>query len=273
MSKNSKEWDILDFASKATQIIEKNFKAILIIFIVSVVGGSAYVLKNKADASKEMDAFNKLYVITKVYQSKKVDFEEAKAQESGKKTPTDKTEKDPKKVYTKATGDMNKDYGDIVKQLEDFVSSNSGKNASGEAALVLSEIYEDYKQPEKAAAVITKALSSWSSKGLLFQVLNVRAGDLWAANNNCDKAVGYWQKIATAETFVSQQAQLKLGVCFQELGRIEEAKTWLNKVKSKTPNSTEGFSAKRYLRYIQFKNKLKPTNEKALKTKSKENRS
>lgn len=272
MSNDSKEWDILDFTSQATKIIEKNFKAILIVFVVAVIGGSAYVLKKKADAANEMEAFNKLYGITKIYQSKKADFEEAKAQDS-KKKKQDKKESTPEKVLVKPSGDMTSDYGEVVSQLEGFISSEKGTNASGEAALVLSEIYEEYKQPEKAAAAISTALTSWDDKGLLYQVLNVRAGDMWAANNNCEKAVEYWKKIANNDNFVSQQAQLKLGVCFQELGKLDEAKTWLNKVNSKTPDSTEGFNAKRYLRYIQFKNKLSPTNEKAAQTKNKDTQS
>lgn len=259
MSQNSNPWDILEIARSSGQFIEKNFKIALAVFVVAILAVSAFVMKQKMDAGKEKEAFGELYSITKVYQDKKTNFEQAKVEPP----KTDKKEA-PKKDenLVKATGDMSKDYGDVVQQLESFIAKNKNLNATAEAALTLSEIYEEYKQPEKGAEIISQVLKDWSQTGLVTQVLQMRAGDLLASTNSCDKAVEYWQKIATGEGFMSEQAQLKLGVCFQEIGRLEEAKTWFTKLSEKSPNSTEGFNAKRYLRYLQFKGQLKP-NEKA----------
>ena len=154
-----------------------------------------------------------------------------------------------------ATGDINKDYPQVVKDLEAFLKANLGRNASGEAALSLSEIYAEYNQAEKGAKAVGLALSQWKNKNVLYYVMQMRSGDLWATVNQCDKAVPYWQVVANSESFIAQQAQLKLGVCLQEIGKIEEAKKWFEKIKAKAPNSTEGFSAKRYIRFLEFKTK------------------
>ena len=65
----------------------------------------------------------------------------------------------------------------------------------------------------------------------------MRSGDLWASAGQCDKAVSHWQVVAESENFIQKQAQLKLGVCLQEMGKVDQAKTWFEKIKANTPNS------------------------------------
>ena len=114
-----------------------------------------------------------------------------------------------------------------------------------------------YKMQEKGAEALSKVLKDWADEDVLFFVMQMRAGDLWASVDKCDQATSYWQKVASSENFMSQQAQVKLGVCLQNIGRYDEAKAWFQKIKAKSPNSVEGFNAKRYLRYIEFKSNHK----------------
>ena len=269
MSKESKEFDILEFAGKATTIIEKNFKAILGVFAVAVIAGSAFVMMKNSQASAEKESFDKLFAVTKVYFEKKADFAKADAPADKNKKPADKKEEMP----AKATGDLDKDYGEVVAKLETFLKSNKGTNASAEAALILSDIYSEYKKPDQAAAVLENTIKASSGSGLLFEIMSLRAGDL-SAMTDCNKAVTYWQKIANSQSFVAQQARLKLGICFQQLGRISEAKTWLSKVMEEAPeDSTESFNASRYLRYLEFKNKLPESKETSTQTESNDKKS
>lgn len=248
MSQDKREWDINEFTQQASKFIEVHFKKALILSVVGIIGASVYAYKKSMDRDQEMAAFGDLYKITKNYNKKKADFAEAKEQAT-------KKDKKTKKELKASTGDMSKDYGDEVEKLEAFVKANLGKNASGEAALILSEIYSEYSLPEKGAEVVSKTLSKWGSKNVLYYVMQMRVGDLWASSGQCDKATSYWQAVADGTSFISTQAQLKLGVCLQELGKVNEAKTWFEKIKANSPNSAEGFSAKRYLRFLEFKTK------------------
>lgn len=269
MSQNdNKDWDILEFAAQTSKLIENNFKVILGLFIALIVGGSIWAYMDSVKKANEQKAFNDLYKITKIYEEKRANYAEAKAQKEAKdkaKNEKDKTaaKDEKKKDLTPATGELEKDYPEVVGQLENFLAKNLGKNASGEAALVLSEIYSEYKQDGKGAEALDKVIGKWGRKDILFYVMSMRAGDLYATVDNCDKAVKAWTNVANSESFISAQAQLKNGVCLQKLGRTDEAKIWFNKIKDKDPQSTEAFSAKRYIRYLEFKNKTLNGDDKA----------
>lgn len=260
MSQEKKSFS--DIVHSSSQFIEKYIKEILAIFVVIIFATSGLVFKKNYDRGNEEEAFSELYAVTQVYDEKKADFNTAKEEaEKAKQPPAKLGDKaDPvvpekKKNLKAATGDLTQDYGDIVTKLEDFISKNPQRNASGEAALILSEIYTEYKMYDKGAEALTKTLKEWKNKNILYYVMELRAGDLFASANQCEKAVPHWQAVADSKSFVADQAQLKLGVCLQQVGRIDEAKIWFEKIKTASPNSTEGFNAKRYLRYLEFKSK------------------
>ncbi len=259
MSQQKNEWDILEFASQTSKVIENNFKLVVGAFAALIIAASVWSYMNSVARDKEMQAFNELYKITKVYQKKKADFAEAK---EAKEKPKDKkgdSKEEPKKDLVAATGDITKDYPQVVPELQAFIEARPHRNATAEAALTLSEIYSEYDQDAKGAEVLAKVLKDWDEKNVLFTVMQMRAGDLWASMENCEKAVNHWQVVASSESFVARQAQLKLGVCLQEIGRLDEARIWFEKIKDKDPNSSEGFSAKRYLRFLEFKSNNQST--------------
>ena len=275
MSDNKKDFDILDFATQTGKIIEDNFKVVVGLCGAALVAGSIFAYMKSAEKSRQEAAFTTLFETTKVYNEKKEKFDEAKAEKEKKATAKndnkDSKKEEPKKNLVEATGDLEKDYGEVVKGLENFITSNTDTNAAGEAVLTLSEIYEEYKMPEKGAEALDKVLAKWSDKNVLYFVMQMRAGDLWAMAKQCDKSVSYWQKVADSDSFVAEQSQLKLGVCLQSIGRLDEAKQWFEKIQSKNPNSAEGFSAKRYLRFIEFQRKTGEGKEDSSKAQKEDN--
>lgn len=244
MTEKNKSLDITEITQIVSKFIEQNFKAILAGFGVVVVATSLWFLKVSLDRKHEAKAFTELYALTQVYQEKKAQFEPPA-------DPMDKIQTPAK--ATKATGDLSKDYGDVVDKLEAFLIQNPGTNAAGEAALTLAEVYADYKMPLKGAEALDKTLLQSDKKNILQDIMRMRAGDLYALAEQCEKAVPLWELVANGESFVKDQAQLKLGVCLQQVGQLEQAKQWFSKLADKSPNSTEGFNAKRYLRFLEFK--------------------
>ena len=212
------------------------------------------------ESKKEKQSFDKLYPIIKTYEEKKLLFEEAK---KGGKKPSQKGDK--KKNLT-PSGDLAQDYGDQVSALGTFIEQNPGRISRAEAALILSEIYSKYKMMDKAAGVLTQVLESWSDQGFLYHVMQMRLGDLWAMDLQCEKALSHWQAVGESQSFLSIQAQLKMGICLQEIGKPAEARLWFKKVEEKSPNSFEGFNAKRYLRFLKFKFQEKQQNKESFPT-------
>jgi tetratricopeptide (TPR) repeat protein len=273
-----KDWDIVDFAAKASKFVELHFKKTLAVFALIIIASSLWAYKKSADRQRESAAFANLYEVTKEYNKLKDQF--AQALDDQQKNPEDPTPppQDPNAPKPDpATGDLDKDYGSIVQKLHSFLDSHKGSNASLEAALVLSEIYEEYARPEKGAEVLSSALTHASqSTNVLTGVVKMRAGDLWATAKNCDAAIPFWEPLAQGKGFMVAPAQLKMGVCLQELGRLDEAKNWFQKLIANSPDSVEGFNAKRYLRFIDFKNRSgedKSTKNRAQKKDSKDQKS
>ncbi len=257
MSEDKKEFDSLEFVSQVGKIIEKNFKLVLGLFIAIIVASSVWAYMSNLKSGNEKESFKKLYAITKVYEEKKESFDEAKIAKEEKKEKKDSEE--DKVTAVEASGELEKDYPQIVEKLEKFLADHLGDKASGEAALTLSEIYEEYKQPEKGVAALEKAIEKWGSQDIVYYVMQMRAGDLLASQNQCEKALKFWQPITEGSSFMTSQAKLKKGVCLQEIGKLEEAKNIFEEIKKGSGESQgmnpDSFSATRYLRYIQFKMK------------------
>ena len=161
----------------------------------------------------------------------------------------------PSKPLDLPTGEVKQDYPQIIKSLEAFLNHNMGRNASGEGALLLSEIYAQYDMMGEGAQWLEKVLQEWGDQNIFYFVLQMRAGDLWAKANDCQKALPHWEVVAQSSSFIAPQAQLKLGVCSGQLERLDQARHWFEKVQARNPNSSEAFMAKRYLRFLDFKSK------------------
>lgn len=253
MSGVKKDWDIVELGMQASRFLELHFKKILAAFALIIIASSLWAYKKSVDRQRETAAFSELFEITKEYETIKTKFADAQEPADPKKDEKGNPLEAPAKQ--KPSGDLGKDYGSVVPDLEQFLDSAEGRNASAEAALILSEIYEEYGQPLKGAEALSKVAKKLKHQNILHEVVSMRAGDLWATEKNCDKALTFWAPLAEKSGFISEPAQLKMGVCLQEVGRLDEAKKWFEKLRANSPNSVEGFNAKRYLRFLEFKTK------------------
>ena len=100
----------------------------------------------------------------KKYLEQKNLFDEAerdKQAEEDKKKATPKTKEavkpeEKKAPKTLATGDLEKDYGSVVKDFEDLVSAQPRSNAGKMAALILADIYIDHNKFSESLVVLNK---------------------------------------------------------------------------------------------------------------------
>ena len=282
MDKKKQEFDLVAVGDEISNYVEKYWKVVLGVILVGVGGFSVVLGMKKAKANGEKEAFVQLYAITEIYETRKKEFDEAKAEEEAKKAEAKnpKAKKDDKKTAEKkeeppkqkASGDMDKDYGDVVEKLQAYIQKTPDKKATAEAALTLSSIYSEYEEKEKAAEVVSKVADKWNQSDLISLVLNMRAGDLWSMVDKCDRAVTYWTKISGGKNFLREDALLKSGLCQQKLGNLEKAKSLyqqviaLSPLKASAADPSNPFAAmnqpqtsqnaQKFLRFLQFQEKL-----------------
>ena len=250
MSKKQENWDLMEWITLISKFIEAHFKKALVIFFVAVIGAGLFIYMGGVNRREEQKSFNELSKITKVYKEKKENFKKALEAENEK---SDSKKPEEKKDLPLPSNDLARDYGDEVTGLETFLKQNSGRGAAVEAVLILSEIYSKYKMNEKAIQVLDITLKSWPDKNFFHYIIRMRLGNLWAGmTGGCEKALSHWKVVGEGENFMTVQAQLQVGFCFQKIGKFEEAKTWFKKIETDSLQSSEAFSAKGYLRFLNF---------------------
>gem|GEM_PF-4732269 len=265
MAEKKEEFDLVVLGDQISETVEKYWKPFLVVVGLGLVVASVMVFMQRADSDKEAMAFSKLFVITEKYQAKKADFEAGAAQAAKKANPkkseSDKEEEKPSEDESPkpvASGDLEKDYGQIVADLEAFVKNNPGRQATGEATLLLAGIYQDHDKNQQAVDVLSKTLSGWKGQNLITSIMKMKTGDLWSQIGDCTKALGFWTPLTGGNGFLKSEATLKVGLCHQKLGQSSQAKEWFQKLTSTDPESPSGLSAKKFLRFLQFQEKLPP---------------
>ncbi len=252
----------MDWLALVSKFIEVHFKKALVVFLVMVAGAGLFIYRNSAELQNEKKSFDKLSTVIRTYKEKKEKFREALETE-GKESDSENPEK--KKKLSPPSGDLDQDYGDEVTKLEEFLKDNSGHSATAEAALILSEIYSKYRMKDKAVQAMEFTLKSWPNKNLLYHIMQMRLGNLWATmTNGCEQALSHWKIVGESEIFMAVQAQMKMAICFWKIGKFQEAGTWFEKVQTDSPQSPEAANVKRYLRFLKFQSQRKE--EKKTKT-------
>ena len=156
-SKNSNDARTPD---QVTQSLRKGFawttthsKIVLGAIIAFVTIGLGASIASYLSEKKEISQQEKYFLLERAYTDKKASFEEAEraaqAASQDKKAPTPDASK-------KATGDLTKDYGTVVTDFENFVNENPKTQAAQMAALNLTDLYGEYKNPDAALAILQK---------------------------------------------------------------------------------------------------------------------
>lgn len=262
-SDQDQQFDVLTATDKAGEFAEKAWKPVALAIGAVVIIMSIFSLTQGQKAKAEKKHFGELYSATKIYKEKKEAFEKAQKPDS----PADKDGSEDKKVSEKPkppTGDLQKDYGDVVAPLESFLSKNSNTQAAGEAALILASLYQEYDQKQKAVDSLKKVEAQLTTGTLIGDLVKMKLGDLHSELDQCKEAVAPWQKLASGEGFLKEESILKIGLCHQKLGQLSDAKVWYQKITDVTiPEGKDDKrdqqivnSARKYLKFLKFQEKI-----------------
>ena len=218
--------------------------AVVLIVGIGFIGFDAY--KGK----QEDKAANALYSVEADYLKTKDAFEKGKF-----KDPTasaaDKAA-DAKEAKT-ATGDLTKDYGNIIPGLESVAKEYPKTSAGAQASLDLADIYTDYAQWDKAIAAAIVPTENLGADQLLYAIGQLSLGNAYAGKGDCQSAVGAYSKVFTlSKNFLKPDAYLKAGVCYDKLGQNDKASEMYKKA-SEDAQSGTAQTARGLLRALEMK--------------------
>ncbi len=245
-----------DLSQRVETFLVTNYKAVIGVFVATVVLIGAYATMQTMSASREKAAQEELFAITSRLEKKSTELSEA-AQK--KVTPDPKNKKadmlDDLKEPEKTPDTLARDLGAQVKQLEDFLQKHNNRKAGFLAAMALSDVYLEYGAPKKAAEIL-KPISERPDKGDLFYgLLNSQYALALSNSNNCQEAVDVYDRILknNEHRHIHAQAMLRKGVCLMTLNKMDQARDVFQEAHTEFPDSVSGRSAESFERYLALK--------------------
>jgi tetratricopeptide (TPR) repeat protein len=240
------------------QVVEDNSKLIAALLVVAVLGGVGMIALQFLEKRQERSAQSDFYAVHSKFTELRDAYDRAKIEAlMPGMTPPDATAAASEKKA--ASGDLAKDYGSLMEEFETVAREHAGTSGGTQAALLASEIYLEYQQPEKALVVIEGAASKIGSKHVLKPLTEIAWGNALANKGDCQAAISHWQQVLDnpAATFVHADAGLRAGLCLEQMNQPEKAIEMYRKVTTEAPDSTAGRNAKGLLRALEIKQPVK----------------
>lgn len=247
----------------AVGFIENNQKAVMMVVVLAVLAGVGYSAWGMIESRRQKSAQEAFYEVEKRYNEKRAKFEQAKYAKltaeqdklSGKDKAADKKSKEtPKDMGTPATGDLAKDYGPIVSDLEAFAQAKKGTTAGTQAALLAADTYLQYNQAGKANEVLESAVSATKATTLLGALARMAKGNAQAIAGQCDQALGSWEQVLAAKnlSFLHSEASLRAGLCLEKAGQKDRAIEMYRKASGESEKSEAAQTARSLLRALEL---------------------
>lgn len=151
-----------------------------------------------------------------------------------------------------ASGDLAKDFGASVANLETFLKKNPNSPAGAMAGLRLAGLYTEYKKSEESL----KALETVKyDKGLLGSLVKMELGTQMANLGKCNEANQIWSGLAATagDDFLKGEVRLKQGLCAESQGELAKAEQHYREAMELGTDNETGRSAQKYLRLLKFK--------------------
>ncbi len=223
-----------------SSLIEKNWKLVVGLFVVIIIGGGVWSAVSISNTNKEQKAQESYFLAEKAYLDLK-----------NKAAAPDTAAKD-KKPATPA--DYTNSKTAFEKVIQDYPKSKAGQMA----ALYLSEILISEKNPDQALSVLQKVENN--DQGLVNTLVQQQIGHMQADKNLCSEAVVTWEKIVKRKeaSFLHNEIKVQQALCYQKMNDNKKAEELLtNLANQKQDNALENSAvskeAEKYLRLIQFK--------------------
>lgn len=237
--------------------IEHNSAIVVGLIAVIVLGAIVYSVSIWWSGRAEKKAQEAYYAVESKYAKIKEGFDRAKYKAL---MPQAAAGKDDKSASPAASGDLAKDYGTVISDLEKVARDHAGTAAGAQAAILAADTYLNYQQPDKAIEIARAGAQSMSEKNMLASLVKMELGNAYAVKGDCKEAVKVWGQIIDnkAVGFLHADASLRSGLCYEALNEPQKAMEMYQKVSAEGggAESTSATAAKGFMRALELK--LKP---------------
>lgn len=207
---------------------------VIVVLLVGVIAFSSlgYVIYGQVKRGAQMKIQDQYYLIEKDYVKIKTDFDDAerqiqqeaaKAADKNKKASKkdDAPKPDPKK---QATGDLDKDYGTVVGRFVELHTANPKLVPGKVTALVLADIYWEYKKLDLASQVLEKSLES-SPKTLVDYMILKKWSATQLSLGQFNQVIKKNQSVMSSSKypFMNSYFKLQAGLAYEGLKQWDQA--------------------------------------------------
>lgn len=223
-----------------------HFKAVTALVALFIVIGAGLGLAGMFSHKKETQSQEKYYLLERAVSDKQRNFQEAQAQKNAQNGPS---------------GDLAKDYGDLVSQLESFAKEHSKTQGGQMAAITLVNIYKEYKQWDLALALLESLSKDLDPSETMGALLFTQWGNILAEKNDCTTALTHWEKVVSQKAvgFAHGELKVRMGLCYEALKDFDKAEImYAEVVKSQETNNdfSAAKDAEKYLKLMKAKRNL-----------------
>jgi predicted negative regulator of RcsB-dependent stress response len=235
--------------------VEDHAKILAAALVLLIIAGIAHVVTHAYWDRQERKAQGEYFAAESKYAKIKEGFDRAKLK--GLVPPSKTT---PEKADVAASGDLSKDYGSVLPELEKVARERNGTTAGAQAALLVGETYLEYKQADKAAEFAELPVKGLSKKNVLNPLARVLWGNALATKNDCAGAVKIWQEVLDDKGagFLHGEVGLRSGLCFESMNQPEKATEMYRKVTVDDAQSASATTAKGLLRALEVRGAKAP---------------
>ncbi|MFN7729049.1 MAG: tetratricopeptide repeat protein [Bdellovibrio sp.] len=240
---------------RVTQELKRGFEwttthsnlVIVVVAVLFVAGGAGAAYSFISDR-KETSLQEKYFQVENEYETKKQQFELSAASSNQPADP--KTKKAPVPQGLKASGDLEQDYGSVVKGLREITAEAPSSRGAALSALLLAEVYRSYQKPAEAIEALK---TSTGARGVMGAFVKSELGSQMADQKDCEGALKVWSDLTKDKSakFMVPQLKLKMALCSESLGKKTEAQDYYKQVVAEGKDTTAGRSAEKLLRLLQ----------------------
>ncbi len=233
------------------EMLERNKTVVASVVVIAIVAGLGVVGWEMMSERKEKSAQEAFYGLEKQYTAKREKFDQAKF---GAITGAKVDELVKAGTAAVASGDLAKDYGTTVEDLESFATTHKGTAAAVQASLLAAETRIEYKQAEQAAKNLESTVNATKANSLLGALARMATGNAQAMAGQCDQALKTWDQVLAAKDlgFLHAEAALRSGLCLEKAGDKPKAIEMYRKASSEGEKSTSSQTARSLLRALEI---------------------
>ena len=236
--------------------VGKNSKLVVGVLVAAVLVGGGVAIVRYRQAHVQIELQEKYSLIERVILEKKQAFEDAK-----RGPAPGQDAKAPEAPKALPTGDIGKDYGQSVGDLETLVHEAPWSTAAQMAALQVAELRREYNQGDAALKILNDANPQNDFWNLPTALVVSAKANLMADQGDCKGAVGLWEKLARSSnaSYLHDEAKLRMALCYESMNDTAKAEQLYGEL-AKTGKDGDHETAKdaeRYLRLLKMKKATK----------------